>query len=252
MAGPLRVSPGARRFAAGVVVGLCCAVALPPALANPEQKQGDQRDGQSRHEQGTLYRIPLRTAAGEIYLDCMILIQARIVEVADTSLGVEFESLDKVDVSSVPLIGGFFERPLQAGDLSEANRVGTVYDAGGGALAAVLGETAELSDVTISVVNDKGRFNLVMQPRLADAPADLGPLGSLRSVQTTMAGAASPDTTVVLGGLTRSSVPPGDHKLPVLGDVPMLQQLFRGTVHQRDRKELLVLIRPSVIVQEEE
>lgn len=252
MAGPLCVAPRARLFVAAAIAAVCCGLALQMARANPDQKQSEQPDGQSRHEQGTLYRIPLRTPAGEIYLDRMILIQARIVKVVDTSLGVEFESLDKVDVSGVPLIGGLFERPLQAGDLTEANRVGTVYDAGGGALAAVVGETADLRDVTISVVNDKGRFNLLMQPRPADAAADLGPLGTLRSVQTTMAGTASQDTTVVLGGLTRTSVPPGEHKLPVLGDIPLLQQLFRGTVHQRDRKELLVLIKPSVIVQEEE
>lgn len=252
MAGPLCVSPRARLFAVAVIAAVCCGLTLPPARANPDQKHSEQRDGQSRHEPGTLYRIPLRTTAGEIYLDSMILIQAQIIEVADTSLGVEFESLDKLDVSGVPLIGGFFERPLQAGDLTEANRVGTVYDAGDGTLAAVIGETAALRDITISVVNDKGRFNLLMQPRPVDAAVDLGPLGSLRSMQTTMAGTASRDTTIVLGGLTGTSVPQGDHKMPLLGDIPMLQQLFRGTVHQRDEKELLVLIKPSVLIQEEE
>lgn len=251
MAGPLCVAPCALRIAAGVVAAACLVVALPPAQANPEQKHGEQRDGQSRHEQGTLHRIPLRTVAGEVFLDRMIIIQARIVEVADASLGVEFESLDKVDVSGIPLIGGLFDRPLQAGDLTEANRVGTVYDAGDGALAAVIGEIAD-DDFTISVVNYKGRFNLLMQPHPVDAAVDLGPLGSLRSMQTMMAGTASQDTAVVLGGLTRTLVPHGNHKMPVLGDIPILQSLFRGTVHQRDRKELLVLIRPSVIVQEEE
>lgn len=173
--------------------------------------------------------------------------------VAEASFGVDFDNLDRVDVSDVPLFGSLFDRPLQAGDLTDANRVGAVYDAGDGTLAAVMDDDIDISDITISVVNGKGRFNFVMRPRVVETvPSALGAFGTLRSVQTTMAGAASHDTTLLLGGLTDRKVPAGEHKMPLLGDIPMLQSLFRGTVHQRDERELLILVKPSIIVREEE
>ena len=248
-----RVQLCERRFAAAAAALLLLAPAPPAVLANPEQQNDEQRDGQSRHEQGRLSRIPLRTAAGEVYLDRIILIQARLIEVADTSAGVDVESLDRIDVSDVPLLSSLFDKPLAAGDLTDDNRVGAVYSAGDGTLAAVVDDGIDVGAMTISVVNGKGRFELLMPPQKAViVPADLGEFGTLRSVQSVLAGAAPPETTMVLGGLTRTSVPQTENKVPVLADIPVLQHLFRGTVHRREQNHLLLLIRPSIVAGEEE
>jgi len=244
-----------RRFAAAVAAALFLALAPPSALADKGggNENAERRDTQSRHEQGRLSRIPLRTAAGEVYLDRIILIQARIVEVAETSAGVDFESLDRIDVSDVPLLGSLFDKPLAAGDLTDDNRVGAVYSAGDGTLAAVVDDSIDLSASNISVVNGKGRFVLTMRPRILDiAPSELADFGALPSVRTMITGTAPRDTAIVLAGLTHTSVPQTENTVPMLGDIPLLQGLFRGTVHQRDKKQLILFIRPSIIAGDEE
>ena len=103
------------------------------------------------------------------------------------------------------------------------------------------------------MVNGKGRFEVSQQPRIVDvAPSDLGELGTLPTLKTVMAGTASRETTIVLGGLTSTTVPETDGKVPVLSDVPMLQRLFLGTVHRREDNNLIMFIRPSIIAGDED
>jgi len=244
-----------RRFAAAVVAVLFLALAPPGALADKGggNENTERRDTQSRNEQKAVDRISLVTDAGDLIVLRIVLIDSRIVEVSQAADGVRFESLDRVDVSDIPLLGDLFGRPLRAGDLTDDNRVGAVYSAGDGTLAAVVDDSVDVGAMTISVVNGKGRFELLMPPQKAViVPADLGEFGTLRSVQSVLAGAAPPETTMVLGGLTRTSVPQTENKVPVLGDIPVLQHLFRGTVHRREQNHLLLLIRPSIVAGEEE
>lgn len=53
--------------------------------------------------------------------------------------------------------------------------------------------------------------------------------------------------TVVLGGLIQDSDSRSRNKVPVLGDVPVLGQLFRSTDDQGQRTELLVFLTPKII-----
>lgn len=253
------------RRRAGTHAQRCCrflaaaALVLPflagplPALANPERQHDEQRDGQSRHESTPLQVVPLVTSDRRYVVLTIALIQPGRVRIAPTSPGVQFESLDRVDVSGVPLLGGLFGRPLQAGDLTDENRVGTVYQAGDGALAAVVDESVDVAGSTVSVVNGKGQYKLSATPQAATvAPGQFGDFGSLRSVQTTMAGTAPRDTLVTLAGLLPDREPTVEPGVPVLDDLPILNKLFRGTVHQRDERTLLILVKPSIIIQEEQ
>jgi general secretion pathway protein D len=53
--------------------------------------------------------------------------------------------------------------------------------------------------------------------------------------------------TVVLGGLIRDDVVSIEQKVPFLGDIPLLGLLFRKTIEQRVRTNLLVFITPYII-----
>ncbi len=53
--------------------------------------------------------------------------------------------------------------------------------------------------------------------------------------------------TVVLGGLIQDSSTDSTDKVPVLGDIPVLGNLFRSTSNQSVRTELIVFITPRVI-----
>lgn len=53
--------------------------------------------------------------------------------------------------------------------------------------------------------------------------------------------------TIVLGGFVRSSGTKNKSGVPLLKDIPLVGQLFSSTSSNKDRKELLVLMRPTVL-----
>ncbi|MFA7270335.1 MAG: type IV pilus secretin PilQ [Sterolibacterium sp.] len=53
--------------------------------------------------------------------------------------------------------------------------------------------------------------------------------------------------TVVLGGIFEQNESDTTNKVPLLGDIPIMGNLFKNTVRTKDRKELLVFITPRII-----
>jgi general secretion pathway protein D len=54
-------------------------------------------------------------------------------------------------------------------------------------------------------------------------------------------------STIVLGGLIRENKTINDTKVPILGDIPLLGLLFKGKTTTKNRTELIVFIRPTVL-----
>lgn len=52
---------------------------------------------------------------------------------------------------------------------------------------------------------------------------------------------------VVLGGLMQSSFTESESKAPLLGDIPVLGNMFKNTRRSEQKKELVILIRPVVV-----
>ncbi len=66
-----------------------------------------------------------------------------------------------------------------------------------------------------------------------------------RDIQTTV---AVPDgLTLVLGGVIRTTTSNSEQRVPVLGEVPLLQYLFQAQSRTRQRTNLLVFLRPKVL-----
>lgn len=57
---------------------------------------------------------------------------------------------------------------------------------------------------------------------------------------------------VVLGGLTQDSLGNDDNKLPILGNIPGLGQLFQHNKTNREKKVLMVFIRPCILRTEDD
>jgi len=57
---------------------------------------------------------------------------------------------------------------------------------------------------------------------------------------------------VVLGGLTQDSVNKNGNRLPILGDIPGVGQLFRRYSDNREKKVLMVFIKPKILRTEQE
>jgi general secretion pathway protein D len=53
--------------------------------------------------------------------------------------------------------------------------------------------------------------------------------------------------TVVLGGLIADNLSTRRDKVPVLGDIPLLGRLFRSESSVKTKKNLLILVTPTII-----
>lgn len=55
--------------------------------------------------------------------------------------------------------------------------------------------------------------------------------------------------TLVLGGIYQQQVTYYTSKVPLLGDIPYLGYLFRNTVHENSKAELLIFVTPRIVMQ---
>ena len=53
--------------------------------------------------------------------------------------------------------------------------------------------------------------------------------------------------TVVLGGIDQMTETRSDSKVPVIGDIPVVGNLFKSTQRQNSKTELLVFITPRLV-----
>ncbi|ALX41029.1 type II secretion system protein GspD [Burkholderia humptydooensis] len=72
-----------------------------------------------------------------------------------------------------------------------------------------------------------------------------GPSFTKRSIQSTIL--ADNGEIIVLGGLMQDSYQVANSKVPLLGDIPWLGQLFRSESKQRKKTNLMVFLRPVII-----
>lgn len=57
---------------------------------------------------------------------------------------------------------------------------------------------------------------------------------------------------VVLGGLTQDSLSNDDNRIPVLGDIPGVGRLFKRNINSREKRVLMVFIKPIILRNERE
>lgn len=71
------------------------------------------------------------------------------------------------------------------------------------------------------------------------------PIVNQRQADTTVA--VRDGETIILGGIIRSMVSSTVKKIPILGDIPLLGQIFRSTDRTNQKTELLVFLTPRVV-----
>ncbi len=77
------------------------------------------------------------------------------------------------------------------------------------------------------------------------ATAVNGPTTNKNSLETTVV--ADDGQIMVLGGQMKEGYTDGENKVPVLGDIPMMGNLFKSQSRERTKSVLLVFLRPMVI-----
>ena len=58
--------------------------------------------------------------------------------------------------------------------------------------------------------------------------------------------------TILLGGLISETGSSGDSKVPLLGDVPLLGNLFKSETEKTEKAELVIFITPRIIERTEQ
>lgn len=71
------------------------------------------------------------------------------------------------------------------------------------------------------------------------------PIVNQRSAQTTVS--IKDGETIVLGGIMRTTVSSTTSKVPLLGDLPLLGNLFRSSSREKQKTELLVFLTPRIV-----
>lgn len=77
------------------------------------------------------------------------------------------------------------------------------------------------------------------------APGQLAPRTTNRRAGTTVI--VENNQTVVLGGIISNDDKKNVNKIPILGDIPLLGQLFRNTTRSTSRTELVVFLTPHIV-----
>lgn len=72
-----------------------------------------------------------------------------------------------------------------------------------------------------------------------------GPTTSKRSVENTIV--VKDNQTIVVGGLISETTNETETKIPILGDIPLIGRLFRGTTDQSRKSNLMIFLTPHII-----
>ena len=99
-------------------------------------------------------------------------------------------------------------------------------------------------------INENGTVKLTLYQEVSNVDKSTltnayGPSTNKRSIESTVL--VDDGSIVVLGGLLEDSYSLGEDKVPVLGDVPVVGNLFRSEKRQRQKSNLMVFLRPVVI-----
>lgn len=79
----------------------------------------------------------------------------------------------------------------------------------------------------------------------ASPPGLDSPTISVRKITTTVI--AQDGQTILLGGLISNQKGKGESKVPLLGDLPLIGNLFKSTSNEERKTELIVLLRPYIL-----
>lgn len=114
-------------------------------------------------------------------------------------------------------------------------------------------QTIERQDVGLTLkvtpqLNEGDTIKLNLEQEVSDVIATSevsGPTTRKRSIKTTVL--VDDGGILVLGGLIEENINETDTKVPLLGDIPLLGRLFQSTSTSKDKQNLMVFLRPSIL-----
>ena len=96
------------------------------------------------------------------------------------------------------------------------------------------------------ITND-GYIRMDIYPKDSSATKDSDGVPTETTAELTSNIMVKDGETIVIGGLFRDSITSSKSQVPVLGDLPVLGELFKGTTDSSVRQEVIILLTPHII-----
>jgi len=191
----------------------------------------------------------IANASGNISAPALRLIYSTALGNFDFSTFIDaLQSINLVDVQSEPSVTILNNRTAQLVSGSEIS-FAPVSGGAGGALnvvvTAVRIQTGVKLLVTPSVTNNRQVMMHVEASKSTFAPSSDGPLIDNNSSTTDVL--VADGQTIVIGGLTETSVQLVKTGIPLLVDLPLIGRLFGFTSRTETRRDLIILLTPHII-----
>ena len=132
---------------------------------------------------------------------------------------------------------------------------GSYANTGGNGGAVNPFTTVERKDVGLMLrvrpqINENGTVKLAIYQEVSKIEGSMlkdpnGPTTSKRSIESNVL--VEDGNIIVLGGLLEDSYQQGEDKVPLLGDIPYVGNLFRSESRSRKKTNLMVFLRPVVV-----
>jgi len=116
-------------------------------------------------------------------------------------------------------------------------------------------QTTDWKDVGITLrvrpqISEDGTIKMVIYQEASNivagtASSTYGPTTSKRAIESSVL--VNDGAIVVLGGLLEDSYSSGEDSVPVLGDVPLLGNLFKNRTRSHSKTNLMVFLRPVIV-----
>jgi general secretion pathway protein D len=133
----------------------------------------------------------------------------------------------------------------QLGSLGALGGLGGI---GGSPIGSIQRQNVDLKLTVKPQINDSDYVRLVIHEQIEEIASQdpvLGPTTSKRSAKTTVV--AKDQETVVIGGIMQDRLVESVSKTPILGDIPLLGNLFRQQTRKKVKTNLLLFLTPYII-----
>ncbi len=96
-------------------------------------------------------------------------------------------------------------------------------------------------------ITPNGKINMQLEIRQDSISPTASGVPSINTNEVITSALVSDGETIVLGGVFREEATATESKTPVLGDIPGLEWLFKRTISDTRRTELLIFITPGIV-----
>mgnify|MGYP005636485781 CR=1 FL=1 len=96
-------------------------------------------------------------------------------------------------------------------------------------------------------ISSDGNIRMDIYPKDSSATKDTDGVPTETTAELTSNIMVKDGETIVIGGLFRDSVTSSKSQVPLLGDIPVLGELFKGTDDSSVRQEVIILLTPHII-----